>query len=28
MNGKWLPCNHMDNIDMTISNDYEMIGIW
>ncbi len=24
----WLLCNDMDNIDIIISNDYEMIGIW
>jgi hypothetical protein len=28
MNENWLPCNDMDNIDMTISNDYGMIRIW
>ncbi len=25
---EWLPCNDMDNIDMAVSSDSEMIGIW
>jgi hypothetical protein len=25
---EWLPCNDMDNIDMVVSSDCEMTGIW